>query len=177
MAEVAESSAEAIRSDANAVFDVIDVDADGSITREELSAHLIGAGYKPTAVDQMFDKLDANSDGLLSREELCEGFVRYSPLRTAPGMGAYNAEFVTEIHADADSLFNAIDIDGNGNITETELRIHLRSFSGFSDAAITNVFTLLDGDESGEISRDELRDAFVQYSALRQAIGEGPNFK
>jgi hypothetical protein len=36
---------------------------------------------------------------------------------------------------------------------------------------------LLDVNKDGEVERDELREAFVKYSALRQAIGEGPNFK
>ena len=43
-------------------------------------------------------------DGELSPEELREGFVKFAPLRTAPGMGAYNSDFVSEINADADSL-------------------------------------------------------------------------
>ena len=40
-----------------------------------------------------------------------------------------------------------------------------------------NIFSMLDIDEDGDISQEELRNAFVKYSALRQAIGEGPNFK
>jgi hypothetical protein len=36
---------------------------------------------------------------------------------------------------------------------------------------------MLDGDCNGNLSRDELRDAFVRSSALRLALGEGPNFK
>lgn len=58
-----------------------------------------------------------------------------------------------------------------------ELRIHLREFSKFSDKAITNIFSFLDIDSDGGITREELRSAFVSYSALRQAIGAGPNYK
>jgi hypothetical protein len=36
---------------------------------------------------------------------------------------------------------------------------------------------MLDVNEDGDVSQEELRNAFVKYSALRQAIGEGPNFK
>ena len=42
-------------------------------------------------------------------EELAEGMTKYTPLRTAPGLGAYNAEFIDEIHADADALYNALE--------------------------------------------------------------------
>ena len=38
-------------------------------------------------------------------------------------------------------------------------------------------FDAFDVNKDGQIERSELRDAFVKYSALRQAIGEGPNFK
>jgi len=43
--------------------------------------------------------------------------------------------------------------------------------------AISKIFKLLDVNKDGDIEKKELRDAFVKYSALRQAIGEGPNFK
>ena len=36
---------------------------------------------------------------------------------------------------------------------------------------------MLDGEGDNSITQSEMRDAFVKYSALRQAIGEGPNFK
>ena len=103
--------------------------------------------------------------------------VNYSPLRKAPGFGNYNAEFEEEIFADADALFDSIDQDADGEVTDVELRIHLREFSKYSDKAITAIFSFLDLDSDGGISRDELRKAFVSYSALRQAIGAGPNYK
>ena len=49
--------------------------------------------------------------------------------------------------------------------------------SGYSFKAISALFKVLDVDKSGGVDKDELRAAFVKYSALRQAIGEGPNFK
>jgi hypothetical protein len=94
-----------IHADADAVFNVIDSDGDGSVSREELTNHLVSAGYTESAVNAIFSKLDSNADGVLSRDELRAGFVNYSPLRTAPGLGAYNSEFIAEITADADTLF------------------------------------------------------------------------
>jgi len=173
----ASTADDTIHADADAIFAIIDIDGDGTISEAELVAHLTGAGYTEVAVSKIFEKLDTNQDGVLSRDELRAGFVQYSPLRSAPGLGSYNSQFIAEIHADADNLFNAVDIDGNEAISETELRIHLRSYSGYSDPAITAMFEMLDVDLSGEISKAELREAFVKYSALRQAIGEGPNFK
>jgi len=166
-----------IEADADAVFSVIDENGDGGISRVELMQHLTKAGYKTEAVNMLFDKLDTNKDDELSREELRAGFLQYTPLRSAPGLGAYNMDFITEIHADADALFNAIDVDGNGSISKDELREHLKRVSEYSFKAISNMFKLLDVNKDGAVEKEELRDAFVKYSALRQAIGEGPNFK
>ena len=168
---------ESVEADADAVFAIIDQNGDGSISRPELMTHLTKAGYNEKAVNMLFDKLDANADGSISREELRAGFLQYTPLREAPGLGAYNSQFISEIHVDADALFAAVDVDGSGTITKEELRDHLKAFSEYSFKAISNIFKMLDVNKDGAIEKDELRDAFVKYSALRQAIGEGPNFK
>jgi Ca2+-binding EF-hand superfamily protein len=131
---------DAIEADANAVFAIIDVNGDGGISREELMSHLTKAGYNEKAVGVLFDKLDTNKDDEISKEELTAGFLKYTPLRSAPGLGAYNANFVDEIHADADALFAALDADGSGAISKEELRNHLKQFSDYSFKAIGNIF-------------------------------------
>lgn len=173
----AEVTVSEIHEEADAIFAVIDINGDGAISKKELTSHLCAAGYAEEAVINIFNKLDTNKDGELSPDEMRDGFVKFAPLRTAPGMGSYNSQFVGEIHTDADALFNAIDIDGNGFVSETELRVYLREFSKYNDVAITKLFSVLDINTDGDIERAELRDAFVRYSALRQAIGSGPNFK
>jgi Ca2+-binding EF-hand superfamily protein len=79
-----------------------------------------------------------------------------------------------EIYEDANA-------NGNGEIDASELKSHLRkrrrAFTNFSDKAIDNIFESLDVNGDGKISKKELRDAFVKYSALRQAIGARPNDK
>ena len=171
------SVCEQIFQDADAVFAIIDENGDGSISLPELKKHLLKSGYNEAAVERVFAKLDADGDGELSKEELRQGFLQYTPLREAPGLGGYNSRFVLEIHEDADALFSSIDADGNGTIDKEELREHLKTFTKYSFKAISNIYKLLDVNKDGEIERSELRDAFVKYSALRQAIGEGPNFK
>jgi len=166
-----------VEADADAVFTVIDENGDGSISRAELLAHLTKSGYTEKAADLIFDKLDTDKSEEISKEELRAGFLQYTPLREAPGLGRYNAEFINEIHTDADALFAAVDADNSGSISKEELRDHLKQFSKYSFKAISNIFQLLDVNNDGYIEKQELRDAFVKYSALRQAIGEGPNFK
>ena len=74
------------------------------------------------------------------------------------------------MRADADAVFERIDGDGDGAISNDELRAHFRE-RGYTDVAIDRIFATLDVDLDGEISRDELCDAFVKYSALRFASG------
>ena len=99
-------------------------------------------------------------------------------MQTAPGLGSYNAEFAKEIREDADQVFQSADIDGNGEIDRDELRSHIgRSFANYSPEAIDQIFSSIDVNSDGTITKEEWRDAFASNSALRQAIGEGPNYK
>ena len=168
---------EQINRDSDAIFSVIDNDGNGEISLDELTAHLTKSGYEETVVTKIFAKMDVNHDGSISGEEFRTGMVQFAPLRSAPGLGNYNADFVTEIQADADALFRNIDVDGDGTVTPQELTQYLKMVSSYTDPAIANLFAMLDVDQDGTISKEEVREAFIKYSALRQAVGEGPNFK
>lgn len=172
-----DSSVESINQDADAIFVLIDKNGDGKVTLEELIEHMTKSGYGEDVVKKVFNKFDINSDGGISKEEFRTGLVQYSTLRAAPGLGSYNSEFVTEIHADSAVLFRAVDADGNGTISMDELKELMVRETKFSDVAIRKIFYMLDVDNDGQISEEELREAFVKYSALRQALGQGPNYK
>ena len=75
-------------------------------------------------------------------------------------------------------VFQSVDADGNGELDRDELRSHMgRSFANYSEAAIDEIFRQIDANDDGTITQEEFREAFGRSSALRQAIGEGPNYK
>ena len=65
-----------------------------------------------------------------------------------------------------------LDINGDGEISEEELRERLSSYT-YRDELVSKIFASIDVDASGDISVEELRDAFVSYPTLRTAPGLG----
>jgi Ca2+-binding EF-hand superfamily protein len=163
---------------ADATFAIIDVDGGGSLSRAEFAKHLSVSGYNEETIDKIFAKMDVNKDDEISKQEFRDGMVMLTALQSAPGLGSYNTEFVTEICEDADQVFQGADADGNGEIDRDELRSHIgRSFANYSKDAIDEIFRQIDVNSDGTITKEEFREAFIRSSALRQAIGEGPNYK
>eukprot|EP00316_Scyphosphaera_apsteinii_P003458 CAMPEP_0119331664 /NCGR_PEP_ID=MMETSP1333-20130426/81049_1 /TAXON_ID=418940 /ORGANISM="Scyphosphaera apsteinii, Strain RCC1455" /LENGTH=104 /DNA_ID=CAMNT_0007341323 /DNA_START=196 /DNA_END=510 /DNA_ORIENTATION=+ len=77
-----------------------------------------------------------------------------------------------ELHAEADRLFQKLDLDGDGSVSIDEMRANLIGL-GYKAELIEKVFTAVDTDNTGTISEDELRIAYVRYATLRTAPGLG----
>ena len=105
----------------------------------------------------------------------------------AEALGAVieRAEQADEATVEAERLFDAIDTDGSGTLTRTELQLHLlggdRSpgFLGRINMPFEALFDALDRDGNGVISRDELRLGYVEMcsggarlAALQQSAAE-----
>jgi len=76
------------------------------------------------------------------------------------------------IDAEADAVFEATDLDGDGTISFSELSYHM-SAVGYSSTVISLAFGVLDTDLDGSVSPAELRNCFHRFesSALRIALG------
>lgn len=81
---------------------------------------------------------------------------------------------ITDMLSEANFIFDTIDKDGNGEISNDELRVHLDE-AGYSAESIRNLFTALDKNADGAISREEMQFAFENYetTALYMAFGLG----
>jgi len=171
--ELTEDEVKKIHEQADAIFSVIDLNADGAISLDELDCHLSRCGYTEEAVAGIFDALDCDGDVGISREELRKGFVQYAPLRSAPGLGDYRAEFIEQLGTEADTIFNTIDVNGDGLVSLAELQEHLAAAGGvnYEPQAVDKIFRTLDGNADGSISQEEMRIGYVRYAAMRIALG------
>ena len=158
---------------ADVTFAVLDRDGDGSVSREELSLHLLRADYSEAAIEELFSMLDVNSDGDLSKDEIREAYVRYPPLREAPALGALQESQQSAVHAEADATFAALDLNGDGLLSLEELQAHLASAEGatYSAKAVQNIFSTLNLDSNGNVDPSEFREGYARYRAMRIALG------
>jgi len=81
-------------------------------------------------------------------------------------------EQIESIHDVADTLFNVLDRNGDEAISKEELAAHLL-LARYSEEAIQAIFDLLDVNQDGQVSRNELRQAFVRHPSLRGAPAMG----
>lgn len=88
-------------------------------------------------------------------------------------IGHVDEEIRTDMIAEADSIFDSIDTNKDGEISNDEICSYLEETIGYSSDSIRYLFTALDKNADGAISREELRFAFSNYdlTALYTAFG------
>merc|ERR1719460_1697970 len=87
-------------------------------------------------------------------------------------MKGLSEEQLTSIHTQADMLFNVVDRDGDEIISMSELTEYLL-LARYHERSVEALFSLMDVNADGQLSREELRDAFVTHPSLRGAPGMG----
>ena len=66
------------------------------------------------------------------------------------------------IRDDAEAAFRLLDLDGDGEITDVEMKSYLQEFK-YSGSAIDKIYGALDMDGCGVIHLDDLRDGLAEY--------------
>lgn len=116
------------------VFDRLDANHDGFIDEEEFNAMRRGMAMGgPRTGESLTKLLDANADGKVSREEF----------------------------AKIESLFDALDKDHNGELSQEELNAFFRVVNEVQAQAtggveVTNLFEKYDKNKDGKITADEM---------------------
>eukprot|EP00325_Prymnesiales_sp_UTEX-LB-985_P026692 CAMPEP_0174718856 /NCGR_PEP_ID=MMETSP1094-20130205/30172_1 /TAXON_ID=156173 /ORGANISM="Chrysochromulina brevifilum, Strain UTEX LB 985" /LENGTH=215 /DNA_ID=CAMNT_0015919059 /DNA_START=108 /DNA_END=755 /DNA_ORIENTATION=- len=181
---------------ADAVFATIDTNEDGELSDTELREYLKdGFAYEDELVTKLFTGIDFDSSGMISAEELRTSFVKHPPLRTAPGLGGlFKSSWpamddgmpLKDINEMADWVFGQIDVNDDGQISDSELREFLKGgycnllevdnddeCISYEEELIAKIMKGIDFDTSGEISKGEMRIAFFRNPTLRTAPGMG----
>lgn len=116
------------------MFDAMDANADGSITREELAAHR----------DTRFDTADADADGTVTEDELVAAMMKRV---SSDEMRTRAARMISRMDKDEDGalsmeelaaspmdrMFDRLDKDGDGAVTRAEAEAAKKRMGGGKD--------------------------------------------
>ena len=143
---------------ASRLFKDIDADADGAVTRRELSEYFAAHGREPKLAAALFATLDADGDGLIDYAEFKQLYQACRRDADAEAKRWWRALFVSG--GGADKVFDAIDADMDGCLTRRELAAYLASCGDDAQMA-ARLLAAIDGDKDGLIDRSEMRDAMA----------------
>jgi Ca2+-binding EF-hand superfamily protein len=169
------------RAAVDAVFNAIDTNGSGSLTRGELSEALARLGYDllTSELDVLFGHFDRNGDGVVSKKEFLDRIVAVvaapppAPAPPPPPRAVVNAErgladLVSRLQRNVGprgrdavrTVFNAIDTNGNGRLSREELGVAMvRLGYGLLASELDLLFSRFDKDGSGSVSLAEFTDA------------------
>ncbi|EXC24980.1 hypothetical protein L484_009269 [Morus notabilis] len=137
------SSATTSESGFRSAFDVIDVDRDGKISRDDLRAFYSGfssGGFDESTIGSMIKAADSNKDGFVGYEEF------EKVLNGCVGGGSSGGGIMEE-------AFKVMDKDGDGKLSHEDLKSYME-WAGFwaSDEDIKAMIALGGGDEKEGVS-------------------------
>lgn len=137
-------------------FSLFDKDGDGTITASEIGTVMRSLGHNPSEreLHDMINEIDKDRNGTIDFDEFLEMMTRNSALnKTGSKGGAVDEEEEELLQA-----FKVFDKDGNGTISEVELRDVMKSLGELlSEREIKQMIEEADGDGDGEIDFHEFK--------------------
>jgi len=116
------------------------------------------------SLSSVFKAFDENGDGMLSKEEIKNGYEKVFGY-------SINEEQINK-------MFKAVDLDGSGYLDYSEFVVATMNEKNlFSEKKLKAAFKMFDKDNSGAISRDEVRESLLKIQnfsnqELNEIIGQ-----
>lgn len=168
-----------LKRNVDAAFTVLDADADGVITSDDLTAlgtrvceqlH-IGGSQKAAAImesyaswwEQLCADCDADGDGRISRAEFAAAMLS--------GGDDSQAYYSQHLAKQIGLIYDAMDADGDGFIEPTEYLALFGAAPALDPEVVQAVFERLDADGDGRISREEFQAAHLILSSDQTHAG------
>lgn len=149
----------------DAAFTVLDADADGVITSDDLTAigtrvceqlHIAGSPQAAAILEtyaswweQLRSDCDADGDGRITRAEFAQAMLT--------GGGDPEAYYGQQLGKQVSLLADAMDADGDGFIEPTEYLALFGAAPSLDPEVVQAAFEHLDADGDGRISREEFK--------------------
>ena len=168
---------------ADAMFDLADRDGNGWLTFDEFEYYMRRhTNHSPEMIQDVFSMIDRDGDGEVSKEEVRANFFkrrRELVQKTGGNIeGMVDDDVLMKAATDADKLFEKADVSGDGELTLREFQYYMKRHTNHSDVAIAELFSMMDADNDGYVTREEVRRVFLkQKQQLKMNGGKGSNSK
>lgn len=166
---------------ADEMFEIADTSGDGFISREEFEYYMMKkGGHTRETIREAFRTIDRDNDGEITTDEVRKAFLRKKrEMMRRSGSGRSGRsnqsdsfeEELLQCSRDADALFRKADTSGDGYLSKREFEVYMKRNTKHSDLAIRELFSMMDLDNDGYITQDEVRHVFLQQK--RHANGKG----
>ncbi len=159
----------AIQQYQQSLFNQIDTNDDGSISKTELEQAVTNAGGTTQAADALYSKLDPDNTGSVSEQQFAQAHpgppfsdqmqaqmiglqARGWPSSSASASNTDTGSASTDpASALAQNLFSQIDTNGDGSISESELEQAVTAAGGTTQGADA-LYSQLDPNDTGSVS-------------------------
>jgi len=161
------------------VFDQVDSNHDGKISRQEFQEHMHPAKAGKVAgqlLKEVFDGIDVNKDGSLSRKELTDAYGKLlNTTEEKSGKNWKNLLLDAGLNADF-HVFEQLDTNHDGKVTWEEFSSTLQPEPNM-ELFLKRTFAVLDANGDGIISKEELTNEFTRIIDMPSPLAGNKTFR
>jgi Ca2+-binding EF-hand superfamily protein len=150
------------------LFNQIDLNGDGSVSKSELEQAVTKAGGNTQAADALYSALDPANSGGFGAQQFGQAFpgsgISHQMQAQMIGYQAQGWPGASSTQAGsrlAQSLFNQIDLNGDGSISKSELEQAVTKSGGTKEGADA-LYAKLDSNGTGSVSQQQFSQSLLQ---------------